>query len=183
MKKSLKPLSLTFLVSFYSVSFLAELSQCRVLSVNLDLIQKTCKQTPNYDLCVSSLQSDPRSSNADVRGLALIMVDVLTAKARETLNHIHELLEQSPKPDQKQPLSCCNNYYEAILEGDVPEAIEALTKGNYKFAEQGSDDAAIEAELCEKKFASGTSPLTDMNKVVHDVAAVTAAMTRILLSS
>ena len=183
MKKSLVSLSLIFLVAFYWVSFLAVLSQCRVLSMNSDLIEKTCKQTPNYNLCVSSLQSDPRSSKANVQGLALIMVDVVAAKTKETLNHIYKLLKQSPKPDHQLSLSYCANNYEAVLKGDIPEAIEALRTGNYKFAEQGSDDAANEVDLCENKFLPGTSPLTDMNKVVHDVAALTAAITRILLSS
>lgn len=169
-----------FLIAFHLISS----SESRVvLSGNLGLIQKTCKQSPNYNLCVSSLQSDPRSSKANVQGLALIMVDAVKAKAKETLNHIHGLLKQSPKPGDQQHLSSCGDNYNAILEGDIPEAIEALRTGNYKFAEQGTNDAANEADSCEKKFYSGTSPLTDFNKLVHDVAAITAAITRILLSS
>lgn len=39
---------------------------------------------------------------------------------------------------------------------------------------------ANEADLCEKSF-KGTSPLTEMNKLVHDVSTVAAAMTKILL--
>ncbi|CAB4302403.1 unnamed protein product [Prunus armeniaca] len=47
------------------------LSQSRV-SVNADLVEETCRKTTNYGLCVSSLKSDPRSSTADVKGLARI---------------------------------------------------------------------------------------------------------------
>ena len=105
------------------------------------------------------------------------MADVVEAKAKETLNHINDLLKQSPQP----PLSDCANNYNAVLEGDIPQAKNALKTGNYKFAEQGSNDAANEADSCEKKFSTGTSPLTDSNKAVHDVGAVAAAIIRILL--
>nr|WPJ73843.1 cell wall invertase inhibitor 1 [Morus alba] len=151
-------------------------------SLASNVIEQTCKRTPNYNLCVSSLRSDPRSSDADVRGLALIMVGVIEAKAKETLSHIKGLIKASPKRDERQPLSSCADYYNAIITADVPQATQALKTGNYKFAEQGTDDAKNEADFCEKSF-SGRSPLTEMNKLVHDVAAIAAAMTRILLSS
>ncbi|XP_062151836.1 cell wall / vacuolar inhibitor of fructosidase 1-like [Alnus glutinosa] len=143
-----------------------------------NLIEQTCRRTPFYDVCISSLKSKPRSSGADVTGLALTMVDVLKTKATETLNHIKALLHGSPK--LKRSLRSCADSYKAIIEGDVPEAIEALKKGNPKFAEQGANDAADEATSCEGRF-SGRSPLTDMNKAVHDVAAVAAAIVRNLL--
>ncbi|EXB75679.1 Pectinesterase inhibitor 2 [Morus notabilis] len=146
-----------------------------------DLFEQTCKRTTNYGLCISFLRSNPRSSGADVRGLALIMVGVIEAKAKGTLSQIKDLIKASPQRDDKQPLSSCAEYYDAILSGDVPEAIQALKTGNYKFAEQGSNNAALEANMCENRF-SGKSPLTKMNKLVHDVAVVAAAITRVLLT-
>lgn len=40
-----------------------------------DIVDGTCKRTPDYTLCVSLLRSDPRSSSADIAGLAIILVD------------------------------------------------------------------------------------------------------------
>lgn len=40
-----------------------------------NIVDKTCKQTPDYTLCLSLLRSDPRSSSADTVGLVLILVD------------------------------------------------------------------------------------------------------------
>lgn len=40
-----------------------------------DNVDKTCKQTPDYTLCLSLFRSDPRSSSADTVGLSLILVD------------------------------------------------------------------------------------------------------------
>ncbi|XP_015867826.2 cell wall / vacuolar inhibitor of fructosidase 1 [Ziziphus jujuba] len=156
-------------------------SQCRVLPMDEKLIESTCRQTPNYDLCVSSLKSDPKSSTADVPGLALILVNLIKSKATETLNQIDSLLKRGPGAGEKQALDSCHSKYHAILEGDVPQAIEALTKGNYKFAEDGANDAANEANSCESDFPSGSSPLTDMNKYVHDVSAIAATVVSTLL--
>ncbi|KAF3456387.1 hypothetical protein FNV43_RR01037 [Rhamnella rubrinervis] len=158
------------------------ISQCRVVvQTDEHLIESTCRKTSSFGLCVSSLKSDPQSSKADVPGLGLIMVNVIKAKATKTLNHIRVLLKRGPGAVERRALISCVENYEAILKGDVPEAIEALTKGDYKFAEQGSNDAANEANTCEREFTAGTSPLTALNNNVHDVSAIAAAITRTLL--
>ncbi|KAK4780318.1 hypothetical protein SAY87_016424 [Trapa incisa] len=55
------------------------------------LVQKTCKTTKYYDLCVSSLRSDPRSPSADTKGLALIMIGVATTNATATSSFLSSL--------------------------------------------------------------------------------------------
>ncbi|KAE8076647.1 hypothetical protein FH972_015283 [Carpinus fangiana] len=161
--------------------FLAHVAstQCAALPPD-DLIVRICRQTPLHDLCISSLKSKPQSSGADVTGLALIMVDELKTKATETQNHINGLLHGNPR--LKRPLRSCADKYRAVIEDDIPEAVEALQKGNPKFAEQGANDAAGEAGSCEDGFSgSGGSPLTEKNKAVRDIAAVAAAIVRNLL--
>ncbi|OIW20496.1 hypothetical protein TanjilG_13562 [Lupinus angustifolius] len=151
-----------------------------VISTNANLIEETCKKTPNHDLCVHHLQADPHSSDADVTGLALIMVNVIKTKANTSLTKIHQLLQGNPQPGQKEALNSCSGRYNAILVADVPQAIAALKKGDPKFAVNSANDAAIEATSCEKSF-SGKSPLTNDNNSMNDVAAVTAAIVKILL--
>ncbi|CAK7325273.1 unnamed protein product [Dovyalis caffra] len=153
-------------------------SQCNIVQSDANLIQQICKRTPNFNICVTSLQSDPKSSTADINGLALIMVGVLKAKSTSTLNLINQKLKESPA--LKQPLTSCASKYNAILTGDIPQATEALQKGNPKFAESGANDAALEADLCEGGF-KGSSPITASNKLVHDISVVTAAIVRNLL--
>ncbi|XP_038718170.1 cell wall / vacuolar inhibitor of fructosidase 1-like [Tripterygium wilfordii] len=58
---------------------------------------------------------------------------------------------------------------------DVPEAI---SKGDYKSAEQGTFDAATEARSCERGFSRGRSPLSDQNKLVHHTSIVAAAIVK-----
>ncbi|TQD82552.1 hypothetical protein C1H46_031897 [Malus baccata] len=64
--------------------------------MDANLIAQTCNQTPYPDLCISTLQSDPRSAKADVKGLGIIMVDAVKAKAREANLRLQELAQLSP---------------------------------------------------------------------------------------
>lgn len=151
---------------------------CRVVQPNdAKLIEETCKQTANPNLCVNLLEAVPRGSSADVKGLALIMVDVIKARGNVAFNKINQLLKGV---GDKKALSSCFDQYKAILEVDVPLAIQALNLGNPKFAESSTSDSANEATSCERGF-SGKSPLTNENNGVRDVAYVTTAIVRLLL--
>jgi len=108
------------------------------------------------------------------------MVKVIKAKANDALKIIHDLQRAGAGTKQRRALSSCASKYNAVLIADVPQATEALQKGNPKFAEDGANDAANEATNCESGF-SGNSPLTKQNNAMHDVAAITAAIVRLLL--
>lgn len=180
-----KPLTISFYLQallLIMISIPATI-HCRTFLPNSGkLIETTCKNTPNYNVCFQSLKASPGSSGADVTGLAQIMVRVMKAKANDALNVIHKLqkLKIGLGTEQRRALSSCADKYRAILIGDIPQATEALQKGDPKFAEDGANDAANEATYCESEF-SGKSLLTKQNNVMHDVAAVTGAIVRMLL--
>ncbi|KOM33406.1 hypothetical protein LR48_Vigan01g296200 [Vigna angularis] len=176
-----KPLILCFFLQAIVVMVTIPASHCRsFLPSNENLIESTCKRTPNYNLCLQTLKVSPGSSTTDVSGLALIMVKVMKAKANDALKIIHDLQGKGAGPKQRRALSSCASKYKAVLIADVPQATEALQKGDPKFAEDGANDAANEATFCESDF-SGNSPLTKQNNAMHDVAAITAAIVRLLL--
>ncbi|XP_054820280.1 cell wall / vacuolar inhibitor of fructosidase 1-like [Prosopis cineraria] len=176
-------LIIVFIVATTSLTSPSHCSRIRMVhSENESLIESTCKQTPNYDLCVQSLKSDPSSSEADVAGLGLIMVKVITAKAKATKNKINNLL-QGKDLDRKQKgaLKSCREMYEMVLETDVPEATEALREGNPKFAEDGVKDIGNEATYCEGEFNGTKSLLKPENEAVRELAWVAVAIVRQLL--
>ena len=166
---------------FLLYTLLLSFTHCSVLAhKNTSFVDKICKQTPYHALCLKTLLSDPRSAGADVRGLAIIMVDVIKRDTVSILSRINELLKKGgTDPHTRGALLDCIDKYNAVLKGDVPEAMEALEKGDYKFAEQGATDASLEARVCEENFE--TSPITNMNKLVHHVSLVAASIVRMLL--
>ncbi|CAK7330283.1 unnamed protein product [Dovyalis caffra] len=146
-----------------------------------DLIEKTCNQTPYYELCIRSLISNPHSFNTDVQGLAKIMVHTINARATHTLRRINKLLQHKHETNVKQAIRSCAYRYYAIIKEDIPQSLQALRLGEYKFAEGGTMDAAFEAESCEKEFMKCQSPLADMNRVVHDVSIVAASIVKTII--
>ncbi|RZB42188.1 Cell wall / vacuolar inhibitor of fructosidase 1 [Glycine soja] len=141
---------------------------CRVLQPNdLKLIEETCKRTPNPNLCLQLLKADPRAPSADIAGLALILVDVIKAKATEAEKTIKQLLKQG---GNKKALSECADDYDGILKLDVPTATRAV-RGNPKFAENAVSDCAVEADSCENGF-HGKSPLTHVNNGIFCVSVI-----------
>ncbi|KAL4386177.1 hypothetical protein GQ457_09G024700 [Hibiscus cannabinus] len=150
------------------------------------LIETTCKQTPFFDLRVSTLESDPRSLSVDVSGLARIAADSVNAKAIVTLNQISTLLESATDPNLKKASGGCVDYYNTIINADIPVAIEAIEKNDPKFAVGSATDAGNEARRSEDSFggSSTDSPISDSNKAVHDLCVIlqsiaSCAVTRI----
>ncbi|CAH8254855.1 unnamed protein product [Arabidopsis lyrata] len=142
------------------------------------IIEQTCKETPDFNLCVSLLNSDPRGSSADTSGLALILIDKIKGLTTKTLNEINGLYKK--RPELKRALDECSRRYKTILNADVPEAIEAISKGVPKFGEDGVIDAGVEASVCEGGF-KGKSPLTSLTKSMQKISNVTRAIVRMLL--
>ncbi|KAK8661851.1 hypothetical protein V6N13_091442 [Hibiscus sabdariffa] len=147
------------------------------------LIESTCTKTPFPDLCISTLKSDPRSSTADVSGLALIVADSVNAEAMATLNQISTLLKSATDPNMKKALSGCVDSYNTIIKADIPVAIDAIEKKNPKYAVDSATDAGDEAQRCEGSFRgnSANSPISGSNKAVHDLSVILRSIASLLL--
>ncbi|KAK4725796.1 hypothetical protein R3W88_030713 [Solanum pinnatisectum] len=147
-----------------------------------NLIETTCKNTPNYDLCVNTFSLDNRSATAgDIKTLALIMVDAIKSKANQAFSIISNLRHSSPPQAWIHPLKECAFSYKVILTVSIPEAIEALTKGDPKFAEDAMVGTSGDAQECEDNFKSKSPPLSKLNIDVHDLSDINRAIIRNLL--
>ncbi|KAK4724367.1 hypothetical protein R3W88_027146 [Solanum pinnatisectum] len=85
----------TFIVIFFVSLFFVSHSSG-------DLIDNICKKTSDYKLCVDSLIADPKSSSADKKGLAHIMLQLSLAKAGDIYNQTLVLLKKPMEPILKQ---------------------------------------------------------------------------------
>ncbi|XP_019174086.1 PREDICTED: cell wall / vacuolar inhibitor of fructosidase 1-like [Ipomoea nil] len=151
-----------------------------IINGGSDLVESTCRRTPNYELCVKVVSSDPRAQGADdITTLAIIMVDAIKAKSQETAIMINNL--QKTREDLKTALEQCAFDYKVILTASIPEAYEALTKGVPKFAEKGVVASSGSSQQCELGFQKAQSPLTALNTEVHDLSDVATAIIKILL--
>ncbi|CAK7326309.1 unnamed protein product [Dovyalis caffra] len=143
-----------------------------------ELLDKTCKKTLDYNLCVSSLRSNSQSWDADVQGLAGIMANITLSNATDTLNYIQVKVNQTTDPKLERSLAYCAEVYIPVVQYILPQAIIALNSGRYGFAKYGISDAADEVDSCK---GLKESPLTDRNQLVQRLCGVTVAMVDALL--
>ncbi|KAL5541495.1 hypothetical protein UlMin_009205 [Ulmus minor] len=147
-----------------------------------NLIEETCKKTPHYELCLSSLESNPESKNSDILGLAHIMINNVLANATDALDLIRNLLKQAPDPQEERSLAYCAELFIPVVKYSLPQAIEALIGGHFGFASYGVSDAAKETDACKKSFSgSNQSPLIDRVNVLHELIDVAEAIISVLL--
>ncbi|XP_015059316.1 cell wall / vacuolar inhibitor of fructosidase 1-like [Solanum pennellii] len=153
---------------------------------NNNLIHATCRETPYYSLCLSILESDPRSYEAegsdDITTLGLIMVDAVKSKSIEIMKKLKELEKSNPK--WRVPLNQCYVAYNAVLRADVTVAVEALKRGVPKFAEDGMDDVVVEAQTCEFSFNyynKSDFPISNMTRDIIELSKIAKSIIRMLL--
>ncbi|XP_021899932.1 cell wall / vacuolar inhibitor of fructosidase 2 [Carica papaya] len=117
-----------------------------------DLIQKTCKTTKYYDLCVSSLKSDPTSLKTDAKGLALIMVGIGLANATATSTYLSSRqLSLANDTNLKKVIKECADKYgyagDALQSSAQDLAVEA-----YDYAYMHIMAAADYPNVCRNGF-------------------------------
>ncbi|XP_028793807.1 cell wall / vacuolar inhibitor of fructosidase 2-like [Neltuma alba] len=116
------------------------------------LIHKTCRNTKYYNLCYSSLKSDPTSPNADPKGLAVIMVQIGTANATATSSYLSsKLVGPSNDTVLNKVLKECSEKY-----GYAGEALQAsvqdLANEEYDYAYMRVTAAADYPNACHNAF-------------------------------
>lgn len=151
-----------------------------------DLISTTCDQTPNYNLCITTLKKDPRSRKADVAGLGMIMIEAAEEKANATVELINKVGSESSSVVKNALMECRENY-KVLLKSNIPKAIQFL-KRNEKFAAESAMAAsAIEADGCEKSLKSSKSTtsqliIIEMNEAVYDLSNIARSIIKAILN-
>ncbi|KAK5844167.1 hypothetical protein PVK06_000302 [Gossypium arboreum] len=133
----------------------------------LDLIEQTCRQ------------SGPRSSNANLEGLAKISVEIVIDKANATLNFIVDLFKNVSDPVLYRSYGTCIDSYDASVERLLPEAIAALSSKDYATSRYDAATVAINVNACDKQFSEKT-PFSDRNRLVHDLSLMSAGIIELL---
>ncbi|KAJ7957009.1 Pectinesterase inhibitor [Quillaja saponaria] len=116
------------------------------------LIQKTCKNTKYYDLCFSSLKSNPTSPNADTKGLAVIMIGIGRVNATSTSSYLSsQLFSTTNDTVLKKVLKECADRY--TYAGDALQAsVQDLANEAYDYAYMHINAAADYPNACHNAF-------------------------------
>ncbi|TYH86318.1 hypothetical protein ES332_D01G033900v1 [Gossypium tomentosum] len=145
----------------------------------MDLIEQTCRQSGFFALCNSTLRSDPRSSNANLEGLAKISVEIVIDKANATLNFIVDLFKNVSDPILYRSYGTCIDSYGASVQRLLPEAIAALGSKDYATSRHDVATVATNVNACDEQFPEKT-PFSDRNRLVHDLSLMSAGIIELL---
>ncbi|XP_052875552.1 uncharacterized protein LOC128280956 [Gossypium arboreum] len=121
----------------------------------------------------------PRSSNANLEGLAKISVEIVIDKANATLNFIVDLFKNVSDPVLYRSYGTCIDSYDASVERLLPEAIAALSSKDYATSRYDAATVAINVNACDKQFSEKT-PFSDRNRLVHDLSLMSAGIIELL---
>ncbi|KAL3819224.1 hypothetical protein ACJIZ3_005129 [Penstemon smallii] len=122
------------------------------ISSTSDLIQKTCKNTKYYDLCVNSLKSDSSSSKADCKGLALIMVKVGMANATATSSYLSsQMLSVTNDASMKKVMKECADKYASAYDA-FGNSVQDLSVEMYDYAYMDVMAASDYTNACHNAF-------------------------------
>lgn len=125
-----------------------------ILSSNVtsDLIQNTCRNTKYYELCVSSLKSDSSSSNADTKGLALIMIKVGMANATATNSYLSsKALSMANDTSMKKVMRDCADKYRFANDA-LQSSVQDLSDEMYDYAYMHVMAASDYPNACRNGF-------------------------------
>ncbi|GMP76262.1 hypothetical protein CsSME_00033019 [Camellia sinensis var. sinensis] len=116
------------LFSLHAILIVSTQSSASTSQKNSNLIRQTCRRTNNFNLCVTSLESDPRSLKADVKGLARISLQQVLGKANQTLQIVGKLFNQT---HEFEFFGTCIEEYNKAVSIELPGAIIALDSNDY----------------------------------------------------
>ncbi|KAK8525400.1 hypothetical protein V6N13_123078 [Hibiscus sabdariffa] len=147
------------------------------------LIESTCQQTPYYDFCIYTLQSDPRSSTMGLPGLARVAGNGLNDTATDNLDLVSGLLGSTNNASLDKALKVCIGSYNTIIKVDVPGAIEAALRNNPNLGIDYTRDAAKQVDTCEKSFGENKieSPISGSNTAAYELIVILQSIVTIIL--
>ncbi|KAJ0238433.1 hypothetical protein HA466_0240720 [Hirschfeldia incana] len=181
MKKS-SAVTSTLSLSFFLLLLLPFLVQS-----SDDLIDTICKATPFFDLCEASLR--PLSpSPSDTKSIASAMANVVLGNMTDTLGYIQALIRHSQDPAAERALAQCAEVYRPAVRFNIPQAIEAMRRGEFGFATYVLGDAEKQTDSCQKWINSAGAddessvPLTVRNKLVKNLCDVAISVIKSLMN-
>ncbi|KAJ4893828.1 Plant invertase/pectin methylesterase inhibitor superfamily protein [Raphanus sativus] len=151
-----------------------------------DLIDKICRVTPFIDLCEASLRP-LAPSPSDPKSLASAMASVVLGNMTDTLGYIKSLIRHSHDPAAERALAQCAELYRPVVKFNIPQAIEAMRRGEFGFATYVLGDAEKQTDTCQKWINSAGADdessvaLTARNKQVKNLCDVAISVIKSLM--
>ncbi|XP_058088910.1 cell wall / vacuolar inhibitor of fructosidase 2-like [Magnolia sinica] len=148
-----------------------------------ELIQNTCKKTTYNKLCVRYLETNKESYNADVAGLARIILEKALSTAKNLWSQTSDMLKKTTN-EYKLKSVCFNTCHEQY--GDTVDkimvAIQAVEAHDYNLAKLYAGYGSNAAKICQEEFEkiNQKSPLFKRNKNLIRLSTIAVELVSLL---
>ncbi|XP_010274599.1 PREDICTED: putative invertase inhibitor [Nelumbo nucifera] len=159
----MNPLFSVFSLSFWLLPLLSSHNNVFVSNI-IDRACRTCaERSPHlsYNFCVTSLQSVPESSSADLQGLGVIAVQLAQENATSTIAKIKTLLENEDDQRTMASLNDCLELY-SDANSTLKNSIRYFESEDYISSNAYISAAMESASTCNSGFEEEgvVTPLT-----------------------
>lgn len=139
-------------------------------------VEKVCKKAPNYNFCIETFNSDPRSGQAtDLKALAKILFEISMARAQDVINKdIPKFRREIKDETVLSQLRSCEYNYDAIF-SKFHGALPTSEKGDYNGVAGWINDGKQLITGCDNNNGDQPltkSPMADVNRRILDLVAL-----------
>ncbi|CAN1178490.1 Pectinesterase inhibitor 5 [Linum perenne] len=124
-------------------------------SARKDVVDKICKQTSDYPLCVDLLNADPRTSDANLVVMCDVVVKLALLKARDARDYFSRIEGTEVGPIVLKRVELCRKDYE-IASIKMVGAYESEDSDDYSSLVQYAKDATYAARHCRHVLYKST---------------------------
>lgn len=169
LSSSIVILFLAFLVSFPHISNASLPDACKAAAASSPNV--------NYNLCLTSLQADPKSTLANPTELAKIATNLASENAKTTKAKIKNLLADTANVAMNPELSTCRSLYSSMID-NLSVAAKAIDSSQKGTARTYLSAALDKPGNCEGAFSDkqSTSVLSKENTNAKQLAAIALAL-------
>ena len=117
------------------------------------------------------------------------MANVVLGNMTDNLGYIQSLIRHSKDPAAERALAQCAEMYRPVVRFNIPQAIEAMQRGEFGFAKYVLGDAEKQTDSCQKRINStmaddeSSVALTARNQLVKNLCDVAISVIKSLMNS
>ena len=115
------------------------------------------------------------------------MASVVLGNMTDTLGYIQSLIRHSHDPAAERALAQCAELYRPVVKFNIPQAIDAMRRGEFGFATYVLGDAEKQTDTCQKWINGAGADdessvaLTARNKQVKNLCDVAISVIKSLM--
>ncbi|GMI65492.1 hypothetical protein HRI_000218500 [Hibiscus trionum] len=173
---NLSPQNLLIITLISLLSINKSLHETGAQETGMSLIESTCRKTEYPEECISALESDPSSFNANLTGLTRIAVQKSESKLVDTLNTVSSFVLNATDYMTWGFLLFCRDSYNASVP-QIQEGLQAFDKLEFEKSYRSVEAVNKAVVECDKQ---GLKMLSQVNSVLFRLTKDTMAIMDLL---